>query len=344
MTKRFKEGILPFKIVLCNEPLVARSGLVLPYKMAKALKLPRVIDEELPGPGSGRGYKPSQFVPSLILMFHGGGKKLEDLREIKGEMSLRELLEMESLPASCTLGDWLRRMGEDTNGLSGLAKVNRHLVKEVILKDQRNGYTLDVDASIIASEKEEAKVTYKGEKGYQPQMGFLSEAGLIIEDEFREGNIPAGAGMVDFIQKCCEAMPVSKTITSLRGDSALYQAGVINFCSERGTLFTITADQDKGVKETVKTIKEWQPYYTYANAVFFRIAVIAYNLFLAMKLLTLPPWYRSFTIQTVRWRLYQIAGAVVRHAHQLLLKIVASINKIVVFCKFRLRCYELAYT
>jgi hypothetical protein len=58
--------------------------------------------------------------------------------------------------------------------------VNHHLVREVILKNQRNGYTLDVDASIIASEKEQAKVTYKGEKGYQPQMGFLSEAGLII--------------------------------------------------------------------------------------------------------------------------------------------------------------------
>jgi hypothetical protein len=63
-----------------------------------------------------------------------------------------------------------------------------------------------------------------------------------------------------------------------------------------------------------------------------------------MKLLALPSWYRSFTIQTVRWRLYQVAGVVVRHAHQLLLKIVAPINKIVLFCKFRLRCREIAYT
>jgi hypothetical protein len=122
MTRRYKEGILPFKIVACNEPLVARSGFVLPYEMAKVLRLPRVIDEELPGLGSGRGYKPSQFVLSLILMFHGGGKKLEDLREIKEEMSLRELLEMESLPASGTIGDWLRRMREDTKGLSGPGK------------------------------------------------------------------------------------------------------------------------------------------------------------------------------------------------------------------------------
>lgn len=429
MGRRYKEGILPFRIVPGDELLVARSGLLLPYEIAKALKLPRVIDKELPRPGSGRGYQPSQFVMPLVLMFHGGGKELEDLREIKGETSLRELLEMENLPASCTIGDWLRRMGGgDGKGLDGLGKVNHHLVTEVVLRDNRSSYTLDVDATIIEAHKEEAKVTYKGEKGYQPQIGFLFEVGLVLEDEFREGNVPAGAGGADFVEKCFDTMPTGKSIGYLRSDSALYQAGVINLCFERNTLFTITADQDKGVKETIKAIKEWRPYQgdkevaetihtmnntreafrlivlrwpklqaglfdlspyfyhviatnreedaeeviklhnhrgevenyikelksgfgmewmpcgeAYANAVFFRIAIIAYNLFLAMKLLALPPWYRSFTISTVRWRLYQVAGAVVRHAHQLLLKLAAPMNKIVLFCRFRLRCYELAY-
>ena len=428
MARKYKEGLLPFKIVAADEPLIARGGLVLPYELAKALKLPKVIDRELPQPDSGRGYKPSQFVLPLILMFHGGGKKLEDLREIKGEVSLRELLEMENLPASCTIGDWLRRMGKDSKGLSALGKVNHHLVKEIILRDKRSSYTLDVDATVIESAKEEAKVTYKGGKGYQPQMGFIFEAGLVLEDDFRDGNIPAQAEAVSFIEKCLAAMPSGKTITYLRSDSALYQAGVINCCFGHNTLFTITADQDKGVKESIKAIREWRtyqgdreigetihtmnntkeafrlivlrwpklqaeffdpsPYFyhaiatnreeeageviqlhnqrgqvenyikelkggfgmewmpcgeSYANAVFFRIGVIAYNLFLAMKLLALPPWYGTFTISTVRWRIYQVAGVVVKHAHQLLFKIAAQLNKVVLFCKFRLRCSELAY-
>ena len=83
--------VLPFKIEQTGEPLIARSGLVLPYEMAKALKLPQVIDRELPGPGRGHSYKPSQFVMPLVMMFHGGGKKLEDLREIRAEVSLRKL-------------------------------------------------------------------------------------------------------------------------------------------------------------------------------------------------------------------------------------------------------------
>jgi len=72
MAGRYKEGLLPFKIVAADEPLVARSGLLLPYEMPKVFKLPKVIDRELPQPGSGRGYKPSQFVMPLVLMFHGG--------------------------------------------------------------------------------------------------------------------------------------------------------------------------------------------------------------------------------------------------------------------------------
>ena len=159
MSKKYKEGILPFKVVATDEPLIARGGLILPYEFAKSLRLPEVIDRELPPPGSGRGYKPSQIVMPLVLMLHGGGRKLGELREIKGEVSLRELLQMEGLPASCTVGDWLRRMGRDGKGLSGLTKVERHQI-------------------------EEAKWTYKKEKGYQPLLGFISEIGLVIADEF----------------------------------------------------------------------------------------------------------------------------------------------------------------
>ena len=53
---------------------------------------------------------------------------------------------------------------------------------------------------MIEAEKEEAKVSYKGEKGCQPQIGFLSEPGLVLKDEFREGNIPASAAAVSFFE------------------------------------------------------------------------------------------------------------------------------------------------
>jgi len=83
-------------------------------------------------------------------------------------------------------------------------------------------------------------------------MGFLFEVGLVLEDEFRDGNVPAGIKAVDFVKKCFGAMPPGKSIVYLRADSALYQAGVLNFCFERKVLFTITADQDKGLKRVLR--------------------------------------------------------------------------------------------
>ena len=183
-----------FQIEATEEPLIARAGLVLPYEMAKALKLLQIIDQELPPAGSGHGYRPSQFVMPLILMLHDGGKTLEDLREIKGEVSLCKLIDMEGMPASCMVDDWLRRMGGDSRGILGLGKTNDHLVKKIPKKDSRTEYTLDNDATIIETEKEEAQYTYKKENGYQPFLGFLSELGIILDDEFQDGNVPPDSG------------------------------------------------------------------------------------------------------------------------------------------------------
>jgi len=432
--KQLPQASPPFEIVGTDEPLIARAGLVLPYEMAKALRLPQIIDQELPSAGSGHSYAPSQFVMPLILMLHGGGKTLEDLREIKGEISLRKLMDMEELPASCTVGDWLRRMGSDSRGILGLGKVNDHLVKKILKRDSRTEYTLDHDATIIESEKYEAQYTYKKEKGYQPSVGFVYELGIILDDEFRDGDVPAGVGALESLIRCNQKMPKGKMIVYFRADSASYQASVMNYCfgdkDRKKILFTITADKDEAVMKAIKAIpaKDWQPYKddreiaetihtmaktkeafrlivqrwpklqgelfdtapycyhaiatnreekaeevvvlhnqrgevennfkelkhgfgmdwmpcgeTHANAVFFRIGVIAYNLFQAMKRLSLPVWWRTATIATVRWKLYQVAARLVYHSRRILLKLSASADKINLFRQVCDKCFQVCY-
>ena len=78
----------------------------------KALDLPGLLDRTLPAPGSVAGYRPSPFVLPLTLMLHGGGRSLEDLREIRVDRGLHHLLGMEHIPSSDATGDWLRRMGD----------------------------------------------------------------------------------------------------------------------------------------------------------------------------------------------------------------------------------------
>jgi hypothetical protein len=81
---------------------------------------------------------------------------------------------------------------------------------------------------------------------------------------------------------------------------------------------------------------------TEANAVFFRIGVIAYNLFIGFKRLSCPELWIKHTIATFRWKMIQVAGRIVRHAGSVILKLSTDIEKIEVFQGIRQRIYELS--
>jgi hypothetical protein len=431
------EEVFDFEIERTDAPLIARAGLVLPYQMAKALGLPRVVDRELPEPGSERGYHPSAFVMPIILMLHGGGQALEDLRELRSEVTLRKLLKMAEMPASCTVGDWLRRMGADGRGLAGLERVNDHLTGHVLKGGGSEGYVLDTDATIIETEQRAAQWTYQNTKGYQPLLGFLHSenrqaqdtGGLIVADEFLEGNEQAGSKAIAFLQRCAKKVPAGKKLKAVRADSAWYQAKVFNWCDDSQVRLVVGGDLDAAVREAIYRIDsaEWEPYKgnreiaetvhcmqdtvkafrlvvlrwpkgqpdmfdphpfnyhviatngeedkrevvafynqrgeienwikdlksgfgvewmpcgeSYANAVYFRLGVIAYNLFVAMKALSLPGRWQRYTIETIRWRLYQIAGEVFWESRRVVLRLVTSLEKLKLLLQARAIIQRLA--
>lgn len=78
-----------------------------------------------------------------------------------------------------------------------------------------------------------------------------------------------------------------------------------------------------------------------ANAVYFRIGVIAYNLFMGFKRLSCPKnWWRH-TISTFRWRLIQVAGRIVRHAGEITLKLSIDLEKLNLFREIRTNIFNL---
>jgi hypothetical protein len=172
------QTVLPFKVEVTKDTITAHAGLALLGEFAVGLGVLGALDRDMPKPGSGVGYRASGHIFPLLLMLNGGGPSLEDSREIRQDEWLRELLSLERMPSSDATGDSLRRNGGN-GGLEGLEKVNRRLLKRGMKYDGEQGYTLDIDATGIEADKESAKMTYKGFKGYMPMVGDLAENGLI---------------------------------------------------------------------------------------------------------------------------------------------------------------------
>jgi len=435
-----RQSVWDFKIERTKEHLTAHGGLALLAEFNHGLGLRQLSDQHLPAPGSNRGYAPSAFVESLVLMLQAGGQTLEDLRELQREGALMRLVGRDEIPDPDTAGDWLRRMGDPQAGqagLQGLGQVRDLLNQRILRHDGIGEYTLDADAMQIEAEKQEAAFTYQGEKGYMPLLGFLFETPVCLHEEFREGNVSPVAGQLPFYRQCQQRMPKGKRIAYYRADSASYQTELINALEADGVYWAITADQDRAVKEAIGNIPEtdWkeatvgcgyaiaetvhtmtrthhafrlivkrelrrQPdlfasedqYFhhavasnwpseqksaaevlewhnqrgqaenflkelkgglgldrmpcgqSFANAVFFRLGVIAYNLFLGFKRLSCPKSWWHHTLATFGWKLIQVAGRIVHHAGQVILKLALDAEKLLLFRQIRKRCWELAVT
>lgn len=105
-------------------------------------------------------------------------------------------------------------------------------------------------------------MTYKGYTGYMPMVGHLAENGLVIGDEFREGNESPGSRNLEFMKHCEFQLPKGKHIKAFRADSASYQAAIINYCNENGILFAIGGDLDEAVVRQIGSLGEddWRIY------------------------------------------------------------------------------------
>lgn len=399
------QTVLSFKLESTNDQLTANAGLALFGEFIRGQGFYRWIEATMPVPGSGRGYAASAYLSPLILMLTGGGRSLEDVRMLKHDHALSALLKTEPLPSTDALGAWLRRTGTGV-GYAGLSRINQQVVARRIRQCGVTQHTFDGDATQIVAEKRDAAFTYKGEQGYMPMVGHLAEAGVILYDEFREGNVAPATNNLAFIQASEAQLPKGHNIAHVRLDSAGYQAGIFNYCEATGKTFAIggrldaptlkvigdipelawTHYADCSVAETLHSMNETAkalrlivvkykrqaalfddaPHYHAiasnrvesteatllwyrqrgevsengikeiklgfgmermpcgqfaANAAFFRIGVIAHNLFVLFKQSVLGGDWQKHKVTTVRWRLFHLPGKVVRHAGVLVLKV-----------------------
>jgi Transposase DDE domain group 1 len=289
MEQSLPQLILPIKLERSSERLTSLGGLLVLEELAQAVGLWKEVDRVLEGPKSARGYRPREFVQALVWMLHAGGTRLEDLRELDAEREVLRELGLKAVPDAGTVGDWLRRQGRA--GTEALQQVSRGLVEDC-LGSEPEELILDVDATEIEAEKQDAQWTYHHRKGYMPLLGYVN--GVCVGHEFREGNQSPGAGILKFGQSCEAALPEGKRVY-FRSDSAAYQAEVINHYSQPGRSFTITADLDAAVKREIGNLPEtaWQAYRT--------VDEVATDRQIAETVHTMNATEQAFRLVVLRW-------------------------------------------
>ena len=150
---------------------------------------------------------------------------------------------------------------EENEPLSGLHEANRTLAHRRNAQSPVKQATLDVDATIVTSEKKVAAHTYKGDKGYQPELVYWVEQDVIVADEFRDGNVPAGTDLLRVLKRGVSALPGGIERIFVHMDSAGYEHEVLNWCREDVAgrppiAFAISADMSQELRGAIQALPE----------------------------------------------------------------------------------------
>src|SRR5664279_677124 len=233
-----------------EETLTALGGIPLVVQAFRSLGLPRSIQEQVRVKQRQRGYDDATFVESFVILNAAGGECPEDFERLRGDPGLAEMIghglpspraALEFLQAfhqeekieeakQQRLPEQIAYIPEETSALEGLGKVNRDLVQRFGERapDQRIA-TVDQDATIIASHKQQALTTYEGVRGYQPMLAAWAETGLVLADQFRDGNVPAQMEPLEVARRAFAALPGTVQEYYYRGDAACHESGLVNW-------------------------------------------------------------------------------------------------------------------
>jgi hypothetical protein len=104
--------ILPSKLATTNDQLTSRAGLLGIGQLMESMQLAERVDKHFPKPKSNRGFMPSTYIQTLVLMRYQGHFHLNEIRHLSEDTALSDVLGLSTIPHASTLGAWLRKTGD----------------------------------------------------------------------------------------------------------------------------------------------------------------------------------------------------------------------------------------
>jgi len=282
------------------------GGLPVYLDLAQASGLSKSIDRQLKASSDSQGWADSQVVMSLILLNLSGGDCVDDLNRLESDKGLCRIIkraekhgmgrhqrraffkrwrkgQQRTIPSPSAVfrylslfhnheQDELRESGKafipaSNEHLRGFAKTNGDFLSFVQKHNRQRTATLDMDATLVETNKSEALYCYKGFKSYQPLNTWWAEQELVLHTEFRDGNVPAGFDQLRVFKEALQCLPEGIKAVRLRSDTAGYQHKLLRYCAmgkdrRFGKIeFAIGSDVTPEFKKAVLEIpdSDWNP-------------------------------------------------------------------------------------
>ncbi len=277
-----------------REVYTAWGGATLLIDLFRKLEMDKIANKVLPAKKSSKGLEQGQMLESFILLSALGGECLEDMKRLRDDAGLEEILGYRP-PAPETARQWLDIFHDEklllnqplqgsfipseSGPLAGLKEENRRLVWTYIQNLKPGSeITLDVDTQLVETTKVEAKYCYEGYKAFQAMKVVWAQTLLVLADEFRDGNVHPGKDIGRIVDEALAILPAGDWKIKIRSDSAAYDQDVLDHWDGHHWGFAVSADMTQPLKDEIERLgeKEWRLWKTERGGVIREWAEVPY--------------------------------------------------------------------
>ena len=249
------------------QALTSFSGLELLSRYVRRLGLARRIRSVLGSYGIGGDYGNDRLMLLVLGLLYVGGRRLEHLHHVAGDVLLARFCGLRRLPTSRTVANWLKRFTQ--RRVEALRQLNREVVIDEIARLGLPRLTLDIDGTVIRTGSQVAwafrgfNPHHRKDPSYYPVLAHVAQTGHILELRNRPGNVHDSRGAVRFLREAIGELRSRfgrRVPLECRMDAAFFQRDILKLLQRLGVGYAIKVGfwQWLPLKQLVAERRRWR--------------------------------------------------------------------------------------
>ena len=214
--------------------------------------------EDLPEPGSNRGYRASTIIESFITSVWCGANRFLHTEVTRHDAALGKIFGWKRTPGQDVYKRFFAKFTQAKN-----LRVSEYFYTWIFDNFKFDNFTLDIDSSIMTrygQQQEGAKKGYnpqkKGRPSHHPLIAFIADVKLVANMWLRSGDASSANNFLSFLEDTLSKLR-NKTVSLIRLDSGFFQSNILDYLEAKEMQYIVAAKFTHPIQRMIDKSTNW---------------------------------------------------------------------------------------